>query len=543
MDSATLVQAWTQASQSWIDKRRQEVWQTISNNAAQLFQENKGPPLLPALDDLTTGSWTLDQLVALYTHLRYVLARIEAAAANTRVMAYRPWLMRLMMISDSIVPEEYLTPRLRGLFFLNVRAPKFTFTTRNLAHRLRQCGLPILDSDVLQNMAAHWFDPAKGAWDEIDKSTMPCVQFTELTDWLNTPYRRESDNDVRAMVPTYHDPHHIQLSATPSKNLSAPFSIDDLIATRPAAATHFMLLADTLYGRGRLRYWAAQLYYRDPRAWRALRQLVHTQDVYVGVLLQALLFMQPTYPTHMERVKTTLTLLETNSTQVFFAGVTDPTGIPAQVAVPSPFLDAKKWVNEYWKSTETFQTKGFSWKYSTAAAPPVVSEASEAKQERIDVYLRNNYHFQTVFDCALAAFHYHLCHKDDVVRKYPDALPFLLVRSGSAYQRHRRVVEEHVHVYLTVAKDGALSYHTPANGIWNDQSWFLIGLMDDQVDLNREGVVLEEDWKGPAPPGPDLLRVTKCSFFRRYIPDTDVSLLPGPGMCAPFTLLPMTGFA
>jgi hypothetical protein len=519
---ASLLQQWTHECRGHVQKRQDELWSTIQAAALARSEDNPNqyPPV--AIDD--TAPFTSDQLVAIYTHLRYIIQRL-AATPTVRVFAYRQWLLRL--VSHKII--QAIPPALVKFFWLPNAVSAFHFTTKNLHHTLRQCGLPVQDPSILQDLESHWFDPVEGAFTPNNMKLMPCANRSDLEAWLQAPYFMELDNDVRPIAPVYHDPNQRQLSSNPNGNFSTNLTMDDYISSRPTIASHFMQLADALYDRKKLRYWAAQLYYRDPRVWCQLRRLVNAQEPHVWVLLQALLFLHPMFPTHMDHIQNTLELLSTNNTEKFANQAFVPTHVPPQVAVRSPPFANGAWINLNWKNADEFKIDKPQWKSS-----------EDAKDNKFEVDLANHYHFQAVFDCTLAAFHFHLCCQGF---NY-DVFPLLLVRSQQVYEAFRELVEKQVNVYLVVRKDGRMRYETAGNGIWTRDAWFLIGLMKPNIDLTQhlQGFKYEEQWFGPAPLGPDKLRATRCSFFRRYIPDHHFEPLPGPGMGAPFTLLPMSGF-
>jgi hypothetical protein len=163
----------------------------------------------------------------------------------------------------------------------------------------------------------------------------------------------------------------------------------------------------------------------------------------------------------------------------------------------------------------------------------MVNFAAERKNFEAFV-LDNDFHFQEAFDYAFPHFHFELCQKPEIADR---KVQIYLVRSPGAWAGVLGLysVPPIPYIYAwNVYTDGSMyvltNEHTPR---FTPKTWFiLLGVADPQ----RRELEYEEDYMGPAPLGKDKLRVTRCSFFRRYIPDNiDVEFR---GSAAPFTLVP-----
>lgn len=512
--TTTALQHWTSQSQVWLKQRRDEVWQAVKTQVATDAKQGGDAEVV------TDKAWTLKHLAAIQIHLQYVFSGLFATN-QTRVFAYRPWLMRLL--EKQIIDELPIAIATR--FGVSPKPPQpFEFTTENLSRALGLCGVP-LQAEEIQNLGSRRFDPVSAEFVTDGLERLPCAHKAELQSWVEQkrPYMGELDNDPRPIASIYHTADRVQLHAADVKRNFSPgvTTVDGVLLSIPTAVLHFMTLADALFTRTQLRYWAAQLHYRDPRIWRTLRRLANGPQINLphgAVLLQALLAMQPNYPAAATTTWSMLT--NPNSAKEFEKLVQLPTNVPFTVAVPTPLFTADRWFNTEWADANTLRNNRPWWKPDT-------------------VDLSNDWQFQRVFDCVLPAFHYHLCHR--YAMEYDDAFPLLLVRSDKGYRQAQNIIQTQVRVYVMVKTNGVLySTDTPLT-VWPDDAWFVVGLIRDaNADLGRG--IYEEYWTKPAPNARDELRATKCSFFRRFIPDDDSQPVPDPGVAAPFTLLPLAGF-
>lgn len=516
----TTLDYWVRESRGWLARRRAAIWTTIQNRVRTEYKNADVD--VPTSDPM----WTLDGLVALHIHLRHVLTLLHRTP-GARVFAYRGWLQRLL---DEHVLDKLPFHEMYQRFRIPEDPSDFEFSSDKLSRVLGKLGVP-LEADEIQDMTNRRFDLASGTFVRDDLRQLPCAHADELEQWLAQPlFTPDLDNDPRALASVYHAQHAKPLVAVPDETANfvlRDMKVETILTDKPITNTHFVLLADTLYTRSRLRFWAAQLYYRDPRIWVVLRQLVQppqSRTIHVAVLLQALLFLHAEYPRNMDAVRDTWAMLCTpNDIKDFQSRIRLPAGVPLAVAVPSPLLASDKWLNVEWANRDAFTKPKQGWPHG-AVDPD------------------NDWHFQCVFDCVLAAFHYHLCHKGDYIQEYPNSFPLVLVRSRTAFDRRKNLLDTQTRVQLIVNLSGAMAYKDTPGAVWSDDTWFVLGLLKPDHSVVSKNGNFEEEWSKPALQDRNDLRVTLCSFFRRYIPDDLSQPLPGPGVGAPFTMLPLAGF-
>jgi hypothetical protein len=503
---------WENKAKQWLATRQHDLWSKIKKGA-ELRDDAKDID-----DDVSLEApWTLGTLIALQVHIRRIFTQIRATK-DVRVYAVREWLQRLRvkrLIDD--IPRDL---QQRFLLPPNDNYPNFVFTTDQLGSAAALCALPLERSKILQ-LDRTRFDPALCTFVTNDNMFLvPCASKSELLSWTALLPNGYPVTDRAELASLRY--HHKDQPALEDFKVSA--TVAECVQTHPMAAADVMRIADALYTRPRLRCWAAQLHHRDPRLYRALRPLILRPDPApeTCVLVQALLLLQPMFPNAAETQRV-LGLLEQHDATNFSKCV-DGALPPLHIAAPTPlFTDekgARHWINTEWvqNAQAVFNSKKPGW------------DANAVDTEN------NDWHFQCVFDFVLAAFHTYLCFTQ--ANEYT-AFPMVLIRSMQTGAAHPGVVAK-ITQGLMVYKNGKLALFNESRP-WTNDTWFVLALLQPAAGAQR-ALQLEEHWTQPAPKDRTQLRVTHCSFFRRYVPDDGSQPLVPQGAAAPFTLLPMSGF-
>jgi hypothetical protein len=435
----------------------------------------------------------LDSNVLSRNYILAVYDRIFACfqlAARTNPFAFGAWVQRLL--AQDLLPYDPVYTTHFGLEpdrkDESDDNQTFAFTSRDFMQRIQRCG-------GVPPLGAMRFDAFQNQFRDTISSRIPIVSQLDLPNWIRSVVMPEMDHSP---VCHYHAP----------EAPSAPNSVELIhFNTAYRYGDDFRLLAAAgMYTLPQLRHWAAMLFYSDPRIVCRLRRWWSSHPdtpllKAVVFLVQCLLFYIPcardVWPREANRA------LDVIVNQI--------------LAPEHHVVDAPTDIMTYLKPHNIPDKKDVN----------LAAEKIHFNDDNRN--LENDFHFQQIFDRAFPHYHNELRQRQEVANQ---RVQIYLVRSPDAWKDFVKLYPDPVPPYTyiwNVYDDGGID----SSRTFTQKTWFiLLGVVDPQ----RRELEYEEDCMGPAPLGKDKLRVTRCSFFRRYIPDNiDVEFR---GSAAPFTLVP-----